>query len=69
MNRFALMRYERGMTQQELSDASGIKLRTVRSLEVGDPRPSAPIAKALADFYKVPITEILGLDGEGQEAA
>lgn len=64
MNRYALLRYERGLTRKDLAAGSGVPERTLRSLETGDVRPSAPTAKALADFYDLSITELLGIDDE-----
>jgi DNA-binding XRE family transcriptional regulator len=67
MNRFELLRYERGLTQAEVAEGSGIPVRTIRSLEVGDPKPSAPTAKALASFYEISISDLLGV--ESRDAA
>ncbi len=69
MNRFERLRYERGLTQAQVEEGSGVPVRTVRSLEGPDAplRPSAPTVKALADFYGVSVAELLGLPE--QEAA
>jgi transcriptional regulator with XRE-family HTH domain len=65
MNRYALMRYERGLTQGEVADGAGVSVRTLRQLEQTDGmQPSAPTAKALADFYGLSIREFLGLNGQ-----
>jgi transcriptional regulator with XRE-family HTH domain len=64
MNRYELLRYERGLTQGQVAEGSGIPVRTVRSLEEIGHRPSAPTAKALADFYEISIQELLGLESE-----
>jgi len=62
MNRYALMRYERGLTRGDLAAGSGVPERTLRSLENGNVvRPSAPTAKALADYYGIPVATLLGL--------
>lgn len=68
MNRFELLRYERGLTQGEVAEGSGIPVRTVRSLEGATDRPSAPTAKALADFYGMSVAELLGIDVADQAA-
>lgn len=65
MNRYELLRYERGLTRNEVAEQSGVPLRTVRALENGQSnRPSAPTAKALADFYGITVAELLGIDHE-----
>lgn len=70
MNRFELLRYERGLTQGEVADGSGIPVRTVRSLEDANAgRPSAPTAKALADFYGMTVAELLELPTDDRKAA
>lgn len=63
MNRLTLLRYERGLTQQEVSAGSGVPLPTIKRLETGDTvRPSAPTAKALADFYEISVADLLGIE-------
>lgn len=61
MNRFELIRYEHGLTRGELASASGVNERTLRYIEAGS-KPSAPTAKALADFYKISVAELLGVN-------
>lgn len=63
MNRYELLRYERGATIIDLSKATGVSGPTLRALEKTDePRPSAPVAKALADFYGMTVADLLGLE-------
>lgn len=62
MNRIRLMRYERGLSAKDVVEGSGISHMTLARLESGDTQPSAPIAKALADFYEVSVAELLGID-------
>lgn len=70
MNRYELMRYERGLTQEQVGAGSGVPTRTVRSLEDGNvARPSARTAKALADFYGMTVREFLGLDDDQERVA
>ena len=65
MNRFELLRYGAGLTRAELADAAGIPVRTIRSLEDGSTqKPSAPVAKKLADFYELTVADLLGLATE-----
>lgn len=62
MNRYELLRYERGLTQGQVAEGAGIPVRTVRSVENETVRPTAPTAKALADFYGMTVAELLELD-------
>lgn len=63
MNRFELMRYERGLTQQEVAEGAGVSRPTVMRLEqLREPKPTVRVAKALADFYGMTVAEFLGLD-------
>lgn len=69
MNRLKLLRYERGLTRREVSTGSGVPVRTLTDLEKRGHQPGAPTAKALADFYKVPVTHVLGIESGDEEAA
>lgn len=63
MNRFELLRFEKGLTRVEVAAGTGVKQRTLRAIETGQvSRPSAPVAKALADFYGMSVAELLGVD-------
>lgn len=62
MNRLRLLRFERGLSQGDVSAAAGVSQQTLSALEHGHREPSAETAKALADFYEVPVAEILGLE-------
>ena len=63
MNRIKLMRYERGLTRSAVAEDAGVPERTLRAIESGETaQPSAPHAKALADFYGVTVAELLGID-------
>lgn len=61
MNHVKLLRYERGLSQSAVAEGAGIARQTLVTIENGS-EPSAPVAKALADFYKVSVERILGLD-------
>ena len=60
MNRLRRLRYEKGATALEVAAATGISRRTLDRYE--DPEcdglPTAPVAKALADYYGVPMEAI-----------
>jgi transcriptional regulator with XRE-family HTH domain len=61
MNRFELLRYERGLTISEVAEGTGLAIGTLRRLEDPDAKPTAPVVKRLADYYKVPVADLLGL--------
>ena len=63
MTRLELLRYEHGLTRAQVSEQTGIPVRTLRALETGQvAKPAAPTAKALADLYSVPVEQILGME-------
>lgn len=63
MNRYELLRYERGLSRVEVAESAGVPLNTLVRLESGGTtRPSAPTAKALADFYEITVAELLGVE-------
>lgn len=61
MNHVKLLRYERGLSQIEAAAGAKISRQTLIAIEGGS-EPSAPTAKALADYYNVPVERILGLE-------
>jgi len=68
MNRYALLRFERGLTRDQVSEASGVHRNAIARLENGETKlPQADTAKALADAYKITVAELLGV--EDREAA
>lgn len=64
MNRYELLRYERGLTRSDVVEGSGVSIATIQALETfGDARkPTAPVAKALADFYEISVPEFMGVE-------
>lgn len=70
MNRYKLLRYEKGLTLTDVANGSGVPARTIRALEAApNPTPSAPTAKALAEFYRLSMAEFLGVDTDTKDAA
>ena len=54
MNALLALRYQRGLTQQEVARGAGIGRQTLHRLENGFvDRPQARVVKALADFYEI----------------
>lgn len=63
MNRWKLLRYERGHEVSDVSRETGVSIRTIYRLETGKRWTlSAANAKALADYYGVPVAEVLGVE-------
>jgi transcriptional regulator with XRE-family HTH domain len=69
MNRFELLRYEKGLTRAELAARVGVSERTIRYIETDEVvKPSAATAKALADFYEISVAALLGVDASERVA-
>jgi len=61
--RLKALREERGLTQVQLSEKSGITARMIQNYERGSHRPRFEGAGKLADALGVPVTELLGQSG------
>lgn len=59
MNRFRKLRYEHGLTISELARGSGVSRPTLARLEEDNTVPTAPVAKALADYYLMTVEQLL----------
>jgi transcriptional regulator with XRE-family HTH domain len=62
VNRFKQLRYERGLTQQQVANGSGVSLSTIIRLERTDGKPLKPGAatvKRLAGFYGLKVTDLV----------
>ncbi len=57
-NRVKEFRLARGMTQQELADASGVSRQSVISIETGRYVPSLPLALKFAQIFGCPTDEL-----------
>jgi transcriptional regulator with XRE-family HTH domain len=69
LNRWRLLRYERGETIADVASSSGVSASTLLRLEGTEGyRPSATIAKALAEYYGVSVGELLA-DSPDRKAA
>ncbi len=53
------LRKEKGMTQEELAEQTGVSRRTVSRWETGNNMPDLDILIELSDFYEVDLREIL----------
>jgi len=57
-NRLAVLRAERDLSRQQLSDAVGVNYQTIGYLERGDYSPSLDLAFRLAEYFDLPIEAI-----------
>ena len=57
-NRIAVLRAERGLSRQQLSDALGINYQTVGYLERGDYNPSLELAFRIAEYFELPLEAV-----------
>ncbi len=53
------LRKEKGLTQEQLADHTGVSRRTVSRWETGSNMPDLDILVELSDFYEVDLREIL----------
>ena len=64
-NRIRKMRFEHGeMTQEELAKRVGVTRQTIISLEADRYVPSLLLAVRLARVFRIPVEELLVLEGD-----
>lgn len=56
------LRKWKSLTQQQLADASGVSVMSIRRYESGERKPSLYIVKSIADALEVRIEDIVGLE-------
>lgn len=61
--RLKTLREERGLTQVQLSEKSGISTRMIQNYESGSNRPRFDGAEKLANALNIPVAELLGQGG------
>ena len=57
-NRIAVLRAERGISRQDLSDAMDVNYQTICFLERGDYSPSLKLALSLGEYFGLPVEAI-----------
>lgn len=62
-NNIRRLRFERGMTQEELALRTGVSRQTIMSIERGDTNPSVLLALKIAAAFSIPVTEVFDMDG------
>ncbi|MFY1576532.1 helix-turn-helix domain-containing protein [Verrucosispora sp. WMMD703] len=63
--RLRALRKQRGITLNELSDATGISVSTLSRLESGQRRPTLELLLPLARAHQVPLDELVGAPAVG----
>lgn len=68
MNSYEIARYNAGLSVKDAAARASVHPRTIRRLENDEiPQASAPVAKALADVYGIPVAQLLGVSDDGSE--
>lgn len=63
-NSIRRLRFEHGMTQEELALRTGVSRQTVMSIERGQTNPSVLLAYKIAAAFGVPITQVFNMEGK-----
>lgn len=58
------LRIAAGLSQQELADRLGISRSRLGNYELGERRPDLELLSKLADFFRVPVDQLLGRPDE-----
>ena len=69
MNRLKQLRKEKGLTQQELSEAIAAPARTIQRWENGENQIKANRASQLADYFGVSVGYLLGYEPESEQVS
>ena len=57
-NRVYFLRDKKGITQEDLAEATGVTRQTIIAIEKGNYTPSVLLAINLAKFFKVPVEKV-----------
>jgi putative transcriptional regulator len=57
-NRVYFLRDKKGITQEDLAEATGVTRQTIIAIEKGNYTPSVLLAIKLAKFFKVPVEKV-----------
>lgn len=63
-NNIRRLRFEHGMTQEELALRTSVSRQTVMSIERGQTNPSVLLAYKIAAAFNVPITDVFNMEGK-----
>ncbi len=64
LNYIRKLRFERGMTQEELALRTGVSRQTIMSIERGATNPSVLLAYKISAALGAPITEVFDMEGK-----
>jgi putative transcriptional regulator len=62
-NAIKRLRFERGMTQEELALRTGVSRQTIMSIERGQTNPSVLLAFKIATALNVIVTDVFQIEG------
>lgn len=62
-NSIRRLRFEHGMTQEELALRTGVSRQTIMSIERGQTNPSVLLAYKIAAAFTVPVTDVFQMEG------
>lgn len=63
LNAIKRLRFERGMTQEELALRTGVSRQTIMSIERGQTNPSVLLAFKIAAAMSVVVTDVFQMEG------
>ncbi|OGJ58378.1 hypothetical protein A2881_05745 [Candidatus Peribacteria bacterium RIFCSPHIGHO2_01_FULL_55_13] len=63
LNAIKRLRFERGMTQEELALRTGVSRQTIMSIERGQTNPSVLLAFKISAAMGVAVTEVFQMEG------
>ncbi len=63
-NHIRTLRFEHGMTQEELALRTGVSRQTIMSIERSQTNPSVLLAYKIAAALSVPITQVFDMEGK-----
>lgn len=63
-NRIKIERAEKGVTQQQLAEATGVSRQTIVAIEKGKFLPSTPLALKMARYFSKPVESIFILEDD-----
>ena len=62
-NSIRRLRFDKGMTQEELALRTGVSRQTIMSIERGQTNPSVLLAFKIASAFGVQVTEVFEMEG------
>lgn len=66
-DRFAQLRKDSGLTQEQVAERLGVSKGTIGNYETGFREPNLPMLENIADFFNVDIDYLLGHSNEKPE--